>query len=154
MTKKLSILFAILVLILASLACQTLSGGGGGDVPELPAPGNDGWSETDPQESGGENKSGASAFESEFPIPNGAINVQDLGGSTNFQAKMTLEEAITFYQEEFTEKGYAERPILHVTSETTINMVFDGHESGKAIIVQGVDMGDGTVNINIRLEDI
>jgi hypothetical protein len=33
-------------------------------------------------------------------------------------------------------------------------MVFDGHESGKAIVVQGVDLGDGMVNISIRLEDV
>jgi hypothetical protein len=33
-------------------------------------------------------------------------------------------------------------------------MVWDGHPSGKAIVVQGVDLGDGSVNVNIRLEDV
>ena len=155
MTKKLSILFAILVLVLASLACQTLSGGGGDDAPELPAPSDDGGVEVAPQESDdSESESGASGFESEFPIPDGAMNVQEMGGSTNFQVKMTLDEAIKFYQGALTQEGYTERPILHVTSETTFSMVFDGHESGKAIVVQGVDFGDGTVNVNIRLEDV
>jgi hypothetical protein len=54
----------------------------------------------------------------------------------------------------FTSSGYTERTILTVTSETTFSMVFDGHESGQAIVVQGVDFGDGTVNVNIRLEDV
>ena len=67
---------------------------------------------------------------------------------------MTLDEAMKFYVETFTNSGYTERAILTVTSETTFSMVFDGHESGKAIVVQGVDLGDGTVNINIRLEDV
>jgi len=152
MTKKLSISFAILVLVLASLACQTLSGGGGGDVvpPEYPAPSNDGGDEPQPETNGG----GGSDVKTDFPIPVGATNIQDLGGTINFQVEMSLEAAMGFYRNEFTVKGYTERPILTVTSETTFSMVFDGHASGKAIVVQGVDMGDGTVNVNIRLEDV
>ncbi len=67
---------------------------------------------------------------------------------------MSLDEAMKFYMETLTSSGYTERPILTVTSDTTFSMVFDGHESGKAIVVQGVDLGDGMVNVNIRLEDI
>ncbi len=156
MTKKFSILFAILALVLASLACQSLSGGGGDDAPELPASSEDGGAESQP-EGGADNESesggGTSGFEGEFPIPDGAMNLQDLGGSTNFQIEMSLDEAMKFYMDALTSEGYTERPILTVTSETTFSMVFDGHESGKAIVVQGVDMGDGTVNVNIRLED-
>jgi hypothetical protein len=148
MTKKLSILFAILVLVLASLACQTLSGGG--DAPELPAPSDDGGGEPQPETSGGSE----SDIKTDFPIPVGATNIQNLGGTINFQVEMSLEAAMGFYRNEFTVKGYTERPILTVTSETTFSMVFDGHESGKAIVVQGVDMSDGTVNVNIRLEDV
>jgi len=33
-------------------------------------------------------------------------------------------------------------------------MVFDGHPNGKSIVVQGVDLGNGTTNINIRFEDV
>ena len=154
MTKKFSILFAILALVLASLACQTLSGGGGGDAPELPAPSDDDGVEVAPQESDDSESGGdTSGVETEFPLPDGATNVQNLGGTTNFQVKMTLDEAMKFYMDALTSEGYTERPILTVTSETTFSMVFDGHESEKAIVVQGVDMGDGTVNVNIRLED-
>ena len=154
MTKKFSILFAILALVLASLACQSLSGGGGDDAPELPAPSDDGGVEVAPQESDDSGSSGGETnVKTEFPLPDGATNVQNLGGTTNFQVKMTLDEAMKFYMDALTSEGYTERPILTVTSETTFSMVFDGHESGKAIVVQGVDMGDGTVNVNIRLED-
>lgn len=154
MTKKFSILFAILALVLASLACQTLSGGGGDTAPAISPPSDNGDGQSQPGENNDNTGGGASGVESEFPLPDGAVNVQDLGGTTNFQVKMTLDEAIKFYQEALTKEGYTERPILHVTSETTFSMVFDGHESGKAIVVQGVDMGDGTVNVNIRLEDV
>jgi len=33
-------------------------------------------------------------------------------------------------------------------------MVFDGDPSGKAVVIQGVDLGDGTVNVSMRLEDV
>ena len=32
------------------------------------------------------------------------------------------------------------------------SVVFDGHPSGEAIVVQGVDLGE-SVNINLRFED-
>jgi hypothetical protein len=32
-------------------------------------------------------------------------------------------------------------------------MVFDGDPEG-AVVVQGVDLGDGTTNVNIRHEDV
>jgi hypothetical protein len=78
----------------------------------------------------------------------------EVGGVLNFQTKSTLDESMAFYRDEYGNQGYTERDILTVTSETTFSMVFDGHESGKAIVVQGVDLGDGTTNISIRLEDV
>jgi len=101
-----------------------------------------------------ESAGGVPDVESEFALPDGATNIQDMGGSINFQVKMNKDEAMKFYMDSFTSSGYTERAILTVTSETTFSMVFDGHESGKAIVIQGVDLGDGTVNINIRLEDV
>ncbi len=44
--KKFGILLAILALVLASLACQTLSGGGDSGAPELPVPSDNGGSES------------------------------------------------------------------------------------------------------------
>ena len=149
--KRYGILLAILAVVLSSLACQTLAGGGDSGAPELSPP-SDGGGESQPEQGGG--NSGGANVKSEFPLPDGATNVQDLGGTTNFQVKMTLDEAMKFYLDALTSEGYTERPILTVTSKTTFSMVFDGHASGKAIVVQGVDMGDGTVNINIRLEDV
>ena len=155
MMKRYGIVLSILALVLASLACQTLSGGGGGDAPELPAPSDNGGVEVAPQESAdSESGGGEASVKTDFPLPDGATNVQEMGGSTNFQVKMSLDEAMKFYVDVLTSEGYTERPILTVTSDTTFSMVFDGHESGKAIVVQGVDLGDGTVNVNIRLEDV
>jgi hypothetical protein len=149
--KKYSVLLLVFALVFVSLACQSLSG----VATEAPALGEseDGGAEVQPTE-GSENSEPSYGAESEFPLPDGAINVQDVGGSINFQAKMSMDEAMKFYMDSFTSSGYTERALLTVTSETTFSMVFDGHESGQAIVVQGVDFGDGTVNVNIRLEDV
>jgi hypothetical protein len=161
--KKYSALLAIIALVLASLACQTVMGGGnnGFNVPDMPnltdVPQTDGGS-TDvaptvpPVTTDGGITIGG---ESEFPMPTDAINVINVGSDVlNFQTKLSLDEGMKFYRDEFGKLGYTERDILTVTSPTTFSMVFDGHASGKAIAVQGVDLGDGTINISITLSDI
>jgi hypothetical protein len=61
---------------------------------------------------------------------------------------------MTFYRDEYTAKGYTEREILTVVSDGVFSMVFDGDPSGKAVVIQSVDMGDGSRTIAIRLEDV
>jgi hypothetical protein len=152
--KKFSIVFVLLALLFASFACQTLTSGG--DAPAVTEPpaseGGDVEQEAEPPAAPSVDE-GSAGVESEFPIPDGATNVMNMGEGVNFQAKMSLDEAMKFYMDALTKSGYTERPILTVTSDTTFSMVFDGHASGKAIVVQGVDLGDGSVNINIRLEN-
>ena len=93
--------------------------------------------------------------ETEFPLPDGTSGLMNLGNSgINFQAKITLKAAITFYRESFAKLGYKEREINTAITDATFSLVFDGHSSGKAIVVQGLDLGAGGVNINIRLEDL
>ena len=134
-------LFLIMVvLVFASLACSLLGGGssksGVGDSP-----------------SAVEGESGGQA--AEFPMPPKVENFTDLGdNSINYQTSMKLTEVVDFYRDQFGKAGYVERPILTVINEDTFSMVWDGHPSGKAIVVQGVDLGDGSVNVNIRLEDV
>ena len=84
-----------------------------------------------------------------------AFNVTDLGnGSILYYTRLSAEDAIQFYRDAYTAKGYAERKVTTVIADTTFSMVFDGDPSGKAVIVQSVDMGDGSRTITVRLEDI
>ena len=134
------LLLTLVVLVFASLACSLLGGGssksGVGDSP-----------------SAVEGESGDQA--AEFPMPPKVENFTDLGDSSiNYQTSMKLTEVVDFYRDQFGKAGYVERPILTVINEDTFSMVWDGHPSGKAIVVQGVDLGDGSVNVNIRLEDV
>ena len=158
--KKYSILLAIMALVLVSLACQTIMGGGNGgfDTPELPdVPQTEGGGvevpTVTPVTTDGDNIT--IGGDSEFPMPADATNVVNMGNSVlNFQTDLTLDEAMSFYRDELGKLGYTERSLLTVTSDATFSMVFDGHESGKAIAVQGVDLGDGTINISISLQDV
>src|SRR3989304_4348511 len=74
-------------------------------------------------------------------------------GPINFQTDMNLTDTIAFYREAFTKLGYTERTINTAITDTTFSMVFDGHASGKAIVIQGVDLG-GSTNVHIRFEAI
>src|SRR5258708_3538900 len=118
-------LAAIAILVMASWACGALGGGG----------------------------SGSSSAGSPFPMPPDASHVQDMGNGTfNFQTAMSLKDVMSFYRDAFSKKGITERTANTVTSDTTFNLVFDGDPSGKAIVVQGVDLGNGMTNGSIRYE--
>ncbi len=164
--KKINILLAILVLVLASLACQTVMGGGGEgfEIPDLPEitevpqvpQSNENDSQvppTVPPVPGGDGIT--IGGQAEFPVPDDAANMLNMGDdNVNFQTNLSLDEAMNFYRDEFGKLGYTERDLLTGSSDNTFYMVFDGHESGKAIAIQGVDLGDGTINISISLKDI
>jgi hypothetical protein len=91
----------------------------------------------------------------EFPLPENISNFTDLGnGAINFQTNLSITDAIAFYRDAFSKAGYTEREINTAITDETFNLVFDGHASGKAIVVQGVDLGAGSINISIRLEDV
>lgn len=164
--KKINILLAILVLVLASLACQTVMGGGDEDfeIPDLPQitdvpqvpQSNENDSQVPPTVAPVPGGDGITiGGQTNFPVPDDAANMINMGDDiVNFQTNLSLDEAMNFYRDEFGKLGYTERDLLTVTSDTTFSMVFDGHESGKAISVQGVDLGDGTVNISIALVDL
>lgn len=163
MPKNYRLLLAIAMLVVASLACQAVTGAaptGGGNSPEVPskeAPIAEDPSEAKPEptEAPAGNGGTGLGFETEFPLPADASNGYDLGGGMiSFQTKMTIQETLDFYRKELSAKGYKEREITTSTTDTTLNLVFDGHESGKAIVVQAVSLGEGTVNITIRLEDV
>jgi len=153
--KHFSILISVVVLILASLACQTVLGGGSEvDLPDSPPanpsggePGEGNQPPANPQ------SGGSDSLKSDFPIPPGAKNMTDIGGSLNFRVDMSVREVADYYLSEMKVQGYTERSILTSIEDTTFSMVFDGHKSGIPVVTQGVDLGDGTTNVNIRLED-
>lgn len=174
--KKYRWMLSLTVLALAALACNAVMGGGSetpldavapveeptalADVPTQESPVEPEVTDESSTESSTEDDDysyggGDSAVQSEFPLPEDASNLMVLGeAGTNFQTGMNVTEAIDFYRNAFGEQGLKERPILTVISDTMFSMVFDGHSSGKSVVIQGVDLGGGSLNINIRLENV
>jgi hypothetical protein len=93
-------------------------------------------------------------YETVFPLPDTVLNFMDMGNdSINFQTELSVEETIAFYRQAFEAENLSERTLNTAITVTTFSMVFDGHTSG-TIVIQGVDLGDGTTNVNIRFEDV
>lgn len=133
------IFFVILVLVLTSLACQAISGGK--DNSQSAPSSNDGQV--------------APPSTYAFPVTKDAYNVTDLGeGSLLYYTKMSQEAVMKFYRDEYLSKGYMERELLTVVSDSTFTMVFDGDPSGKSVVIQSVDLGDESRTVSIRLEDL
>ncbi|HAE60694.1 MAG TPA: hypothetical protein DCG54_14625 [Anaerolineae bacterium] len=166
MTRSARFLLVLSVLVLASLACQALIGGGDSapepaapmeeeSLPEAPEP----TQEQEAEQPGEAEEPAAPAaslgFETEFPVPDDAANGYDLGGGMiSFQTGLSIEESLAFYRDSLEAEGYTEREINTAITDTTFSIVFDGHESGQAIVIQAVDLGSGSVNVTIRFEDM
>jgi hypothetical protein len=144
---------AIAVLVLASLACNALSGGGGGggDAPVAPSGGDSPVTNSPDDTSSGGN---ADTSASGFPITADAYNVVDTGdGNVLYYSKLPQEEILKFYRDEYVSRGYTERALLTVISDGVFSIVFDGDPSGKAVVIQSVDLGDGSSTVAISLQD-
>lgn len=143
--KRYRILLMITVLVFAALACQVLSGG------------NNVSSSDAPPESESEAKSdeGGTASDTDFPMTADAYSVIDVGdGSVLYYTKMSLDDVMEFYRAEYTSRGYTENELLTVVSDGVFSMVFDGDSSGMAVVIQSVDLGDGSRTVTIRLEEL
>lgn len=94
-----------------------------------------------------------SKVETEFPLPDDANTVMDMGGGMiNFQTGMKIDEVVAFYRQALGDAGYTEREITTVIDATVCSLVFDKSGS-KSVVVQGVDLGNGSINVNIRYEE-
>ena len=168
--KKKTWIFAVILLVFASLACNLFNGlgktaatpeGGAGDLVvtedagEQPTMESSTPEDSTPVSSEPTQADDLKKHDTEFPLPADISGFTDMGnGTINFQAKISVKDAIAFYRDNFATAGYKERSINTAITDTTFSLVFDGHSSGKAIVVQGVDLGGGSVNINIRFEDV
>jgi hypothetical protein len=153
---------ALVLLVLASLACQTVMGGGTRPAPTevFPPVGNtnDNFnfnenSNANTNESGNTN-SGSGTSDAGFPLPPDATNVTDMGNElVTFQTSMSLDDVMSFYRDTLGKAGYTERTDLTVKAGPTFSMVFDGDPSGKALAVQGVEF-NGSVTVTLSLQNL
>lgn len=155
--KHYRMVLALMALALASLACQALTGtrqeAGQGGAPGAAATASNSQSDAPPAS---ENSGGNSAANpSDFPVTGDAFNFFDMGdGNLLYYSNLSQEEVMAFYRAEFDARGYTERELLTVISDGVFSMVFDGDPSGKAVVIQSVDLGDGSCTVSIRLEDV
>lgn len=91
-----------------------------------------------------------------LPMPEiGVIsNISFENGQLNFQIESEFEVVVDYYRKAALAAALTERELNTSITDTTASLIFDGHESGKALIIQIVDVGNGSVNVNLRLEDL
>jgi septal ring-binding cell division protein DamX len=99
--------------------------------------------------------SGSKEYDTVFPLPEDVENFTGQGGETqiNFQTNLSIEEVIDYYRQALTKENLYERDTNTNITDTAFSMIFDGHGNGKALVIQGVDIGNGKTNINIRFEE-
>jgi hypothetical protein len=84
-----------------------------------------------------------------------AYNVLDVGdGSILYYTKLSQDDVMKFYRDEYASRAYTENELLTVVSDGVFSMVFEGDPSGKSVVIQSVDLGDGSRTVAIRLEEL
>lgn len=99
---------------------------------------------------------GGDPADSPFPIPDdpSVAVVLQTSEMVNYQITMSIDDLLAYYRSELEAQGYTEREGLTVIDQGVASIVFDGDPSGKALVVQMVDLGEGSTNVNVRLEDV
>ena len=141
--NKYRVLLMVTVLIFASLACQALTGGNEPERSNADSPSSD----------GGDVEKNGSSSGFDFPMTDDAFNVIDVGdGSLLYYTKMSGDDVMNFYRNEYISRGYTENELLTVVSDGVFSIVFDGGPDDRAVVIQSVDLGDGSRTVTIRLE--
>ena len=124
------------------MACQTSSSGGNTGA------------ESDPQDTFEIEPS--NSYNGEWPIPEGAYLISEFGEFLQFQVDMSQNEVMDFYLTELRARGYEDRPISsdYDGSDGFASIVFDGHESGRQILVTIEDRDSNSVYVGIGLTDM
>ena len=95
------------------------------------------------------------AIPADFPMTQDAVNLANIGdGSLVYQTQMSIEDVMNFYRAAYAAKGYIERKELTTVSNGNFKIAFSGDPGGQAVVVQSEDLGDGSLLITVRLEDI
>ena len=153
---------ALIVLVLASMACQTVMGGGN-QVPEFPqVPNTNDYNNNDnvppmPTEAPPIDNSNDAGGDTQnvggFPMPGDATDVVEAQDTVVFKTNMSVDEVLAFYRDEYGKQGLTERTSMTVTMSQLFTIAFDGDTSGKAISISGVDNGDGTTSVTITKQN-
>ena len=95
-------------------------------------------------------------FDTVFPLPEDAGNFIGSGGDTLliYNTGLTLEEIATFYRDTLLPLGYVERGLVTIVNDTVVNLVLDGDESGRALVIQAVPLDATTRVVTVRFEDV
>lgn len=146
---------ALTILVLASLACNAVKGNRPNNSNNNPVVATQSSGDASATTVPNANNGNGSTVKTDFPLTADATNVTDVGdGSILFYTKLSADDVMKFYRDTYSAKGYKERQILTVVSGTTFSMVFDGDPSGKSVVIQSVDLGNGSRTVSIRLEAI
>ena len=146
--KHYRLFLTLTVLVVASLACTALAGGKSNSTTPNSSSGNQTGQST--ATSGGNS---STTIKTDFPMTADAYNASETDGSLLYFTKLSQADLMKFYRDAYAAKGYKERTLLTVTSDTTLSMVFDGDSSGKAVVMQSVSLGDSST-VALRLESV
>jgi hypothetical protein len=104
------------------------------------------------EDNSNDSDSNTSKQESEFPLPGNVKIILANPDLVTGTVKITMDDIVAFYRKELTKQGLTEDTLLTTISDTTYSLVFKGSSNGKSVVVQGTELGDGTIAFSVRYE--
>jgi len=90
-----------------------------------------------------------------FPIPTNVYNYMVLNPETlNYATSLNFDEIIAYYTKEFDNAGLTVRENATEINDLNFTMIWDGHDSGRAILLQGLDLENGSYNVILKFVDM
>jgi len=150
-TKSLSIFFAVVMILISSMACSLIGGSNENEVPAGEV--DQGEVESQPAEAITQPDNAApSDMTSAFPLPDTTKIIQSDDELVVATVNMPLQNIVEFYRKELKKQGLVEDQLLTSITETTFSLVFEGTSNGKSLVVQGTDIGNSSVAFSVRYE--
>ena len=159
--KKYQIMITVLGLSLLIMACGLMQTGKTGNASpsvnqssESNPPATDKSTNKTPMEPSSESSNAvpSTSDQKSFPLPPDTKIISSTADIVTAQVKMSSDDVVAYYRNELPKQGLSEDQTFTRITKPTFNLEFKGSKNGKMLIIQGTEVGDGSVAFSIRYE--
>ena len=134
MQKKKSVLLIFGLLMLTSLACGNFLESLGDSIEETIR------------------EAISEAFEEVgLPVPEAVDTIQVNDGAVTFTTSGTVDSMVLFFRNAANTEGFEERTDLTQITDNNAYLVFEGHDSGLAVVIEIEELANNTVAVSMSL---
>ncbi|MBW8012425.1 MAG: hypothetical protein FVQ83_14515 [Chloroflexi bacterium] len=87
-----------------------------------------------------------------LPVPDAVDTIEISDGAVSFDTDLTIDALVLFFRNAASTEGFSERTDLTVITADSAYIVFEGHESDLAIVIEMEALSPGLTHVSMSLE--